>query len=707
MGVTYNNGAPVFKIEKPNYTMPDYTIDHFTAREEWNKEIANNKQGYMGVDIMSMKDFYDAGGYSFVDDYRAELGSLDAAYDRALPGYGVKGEQMAQAGMTGSGYGDYLSGQAYALRASGQALARQNIMANSNSFRAAYNSYVAQQKDKREQNLQTVIDKAYQTNMDPEMFVEMATKLGIPQADAERGKSILEGYYMGFGAPASVKEQMQTLANNAYNLNLSGDAFKEYAKAFGLTNESYLTQAESMLNALYAGTVKNEYGLTEEEQTQASSLVQQIIQGAGTYADTGAIKNMFVGISGNKNAEAIYNAALQQAKEGVLAELQGKLANGYTVTADELAMLQRYYGFTDAEFEGITTGMKELEESGGGKLSPEQQTQASSYADLFNTALSDAIENNTAFSLNTILGVNHLDESDPLVKAAIDDFQSIQAGAYEEQIAQGAFVSKKDLDTAKSSRLISETQYNDLLGKAQEKTGEKFINAIKSDDIEKYIEIIGALGIDTADISEDNAETLLVEAVDNAYKSGDITRAHKVAFDTELLKITTETIADQTDLNKFILSLKQRGKTSAEVRQYIEVKSSRITSNHAAGGELTAHLELPNGKEVKYKLYDVKNGYTDSEKEITQKLNSAISLSNQNMVIYNGKLYYKRDSQWQEASIAMDTEYSKSSSYITEALMYVIPDYKELQEKSEHTKKEIQNTLNVTQRRNPMRVATN
>lgn len=697
--------APIYKI-KNKIEIPEATIDSFMARDDWNKEIANNKQGYMGVDIMPMKDFYEAGGYTFVDDYRAELQQIDAEYDRALPGYGVKGEQMAQAGLTGSGFGDYLSGQAYAARAKGQALARQNIMANSNSFRAAYNSYVTQQKEKREKNLQTVIDKAYNSAMDPEMFVEMATKLGIPQADAERGKGILEGYYMGFGAPASVKEQMQTLANNAYNLNLSGDAFKEYAKAFGLTNESYLTQAESMLNALYAGTVRNEYGLTEEEQTQASSLVQQIVQGVGTYANTDAIKNLLLATSTGKNTESIYNAALQQAKASVLAELQGKVANGGYVSEENLAKYKAYYGFTDEEFSAITTGMKEMEESGNIKLSPEQQMQVNSYADILNTALSDAIKNNTAFSLKTILGVNHLDENDPLVKAAIDDFQSIQAGAYEEQLAQGAFVSKKALDAAKSSRLISDEQYKDLLGKAQEQTAGKLLDAIKSDDMNKYIEVLSALGIDTTDISEDNAETLLVEAVDNAYKSGDITRAHKVAFDTELLKITTETIADQTDLNKFILSLNQRGKTSAEVRQYIEVKSSRITSNHAAGGELTAHLELPNGKEVKYKLYDVKNGYTDSEKEITQKLNSAISLSNQNMVIYNGKLYYKRDSQWQEASIAMDTAYSKSSSYITEALMYVIPNYKELQEKSEHTKKEIQNTLNVTQRRNPMRVVS-
>lgn len=201
MSNVYNN--PYIKKEKPTYTVPEYTPDNYFAQMDWNKEIANNKQGYMAVDIMSMKDFYDAGGYSFIDDYRAELTDIDAAYDRALPGYGVKGEQMAKAGLTGTGYSDYLGGQAYAGRVAGQALARQNAMANSNSFRAAYNQYVAQQKEKRAANLQTVVDRAISVNMNPNNFVTIATRLGIPQADAERGLEQLIAYYQGIGMDGS------------------------------------------------------------------------------------------------------------------------------------------------------------------------------------------------------------------------------------------------------------------------------------------------------------------------------------------------------------------------------------------------------------------------------------------------------------------------------------------------------------------------
>ncbi len=182
-----------------NYTVPDYTPDNYFAQMDWNKEIENNKQGYLAVDQMTMKEFYDAGGYSFIDDYHYELGQVDAAYDRAQPGYGVKGEQMAKAGLTGSGYSDYLGGQAYAGRVAGQALARQNAMANSNSFRAAYNQYLGQVQEKRAANLQTVVERAQSVNMDPEIFVSVATKLGIPQADAESGKEALIAYYQGLG----------------------------------------------------------------------------------------------------------------------------------------------------------------------------------------------------------------------------------------------------------------------------------------------------------------------------------------------------------------------------------------------------------------------------------------------------------------------------------------------------------------------------
>lgn len=183
--------------QTPGYTVPAYTPDNFFAQMDWNKEIENNKQGYLAVDQMTMKEFYDAGGYAFINDYYGELGDVDAAYDRASPSYGVRGEQMAQAGLTGSGLSDYLGGKAYAGRVAGQAMARQNAMAQSNAFRSAYNQYLTTVRTKRDENLQTVIDRAISVNMNPDNFTDVATKLGIPKADAERGKEMLIAHYQG------------------------------------------------------------------------------------------------------------------------------------------------------------------------------------------------------------------------------------------------------------------------------------------------------------------------------------------------------------------------------------------------------------------------------------------------------------------------------------------------------------------------------
>lgn len=251
MGTTTTNKY-FSTAQTPSYEVPSYTPDHYFAQMDWNKEIENNKQGYMSVDIMTMKDFYDAGGYAFINDYYGELADVDAAYDRATPGYGVKGEQMAKAGLTGSGYSDYLGGQAYAGRVAGQALARQNAMANSNSFRAAYNQYVAQQKEKQKANLQTVVERAQSVNMDPEIFVEVATKLGIPQADAESGKDMLITYYQG----------------------LTG------------TGTGSTATGETTTSGTGAVWGKNEYGVTANQMEEANTVKIAIQGGLTGYTDS-------------------------------------------------------------------------------------------------------------------------------------------------------------------------------------------------------------------------------------------------------------------------------------------------------------------------------------------------------------------------------------------------------------------------------------
>ena len=614
--------APIYEIKK-NYEVPEYTIDSFMARDDWNKEISNNKQGYMGVDIMSMKDFYDAGGYTFVDDYRAELQQIDAEYDRAIPGYGVKGEQMASAGLTGSGFGDYLSGQAYAARAKGQALARQNIMANSNSFRAAYNEYVTRQKDKREQNLQTVIEKAYNSAMDPEMFVEMATKLGIPQADAERGKGVLEAYYMGVN--------------------------------------------------------KNQYGLTDTEQEQASSLIQQITSGVGSYANTDAIKNLILSTSTNKNAETIFNAALQQAKMAVMTDLQGMIANGESYTTEELDRIKAYYGFTDEELGSIYTDMQAIEENNKGTIDPEQQATANAYADLFMIGLyggelTDADGNKQTVkagklgNISDILINKHLDPEDPVVKAGIAEFQKITAANVESAIGKGQYVTKAELDRlaefgAFEGGKDSEV-YKKLLASAQRTTAEKLIDAIMSGYADDEIAALEYLGIDVSSVDENNCENLLIEAAEEAYKDGDITSEQLKTLKVEEIKKDMSDVSDSKDFEKIIINANKDGLTSKDLAETlgnvsVSTYSKTIGSKNSVSPNAMTYMEvncikltLENGSTVEVSV----NVSDSSDKEAIE----AISASNANkasgkLIGYKDKIYMQTDKgEWKAVSISED-----------------------------------------------------
>lgn len=350
MSVTVKkNGAPTY--DQGAVVQPEYTYDNWKAQMEWNKEIANNKQGYLAVDIMPMKDFYDAGGYSFVNDYRAELASVDAAYDRAVPGYGVQGEQMAGAGLTGSGFTDYMSGQAYAARVGGQALARQNAMANSNSFRAAYNQYVQQQLQKREDNLLSVVEKAYAAGVPLANFTTIATRLGIPQADAERGYSMLEAYYSGFGT-----------SSQKYPIpDANGSTDSATGSSTAPSVEDYTIDKLDTQDAAIAGGYAQQVAQAVQEGMSVEQALNLI---KGQYEDyggviTSAIKNhvnatLVSGIEGTINQGGYVSKELldSYAARGVFGA-EGKESAGYKAILEKVQGANFSY-FANAAQSGLT-----------------------------------------------------------------------------------------------------------------------------------------------------------------------------------------------------------------------------------------------------------------------------------------------------------------------------------------------------------------
>lgn len=442
---------------KNSFTLPEYTYDNFKAQMDWNREIKNNKQGYLAVDIMPMKDFYDAGGYAFVNDYKAELSAVDAAYDRALPAYGAQGEQMAKAGLQGSGYSDYLAGQAYATRAAGQAVARQNAMANSNSFRAAYNQYVSQQKEKREANLQSVIERAQSVNMNPNNFVEIAKKLGIPEEDAKRGQEALIAYYMGIG-----------------KVDSSGKPITG-GTASGITGNT---------NAVW-GTPVNEYGVTEEEMGTVDALYNQIVNGIhGATDEEGneipqsptldAALSAYQGSYSDRNG-AVTQAAKQKAQNTVSNNILGTLNTGGYVSKAEL---DRYadYGIFGAEGKE-SSKYKELLSKAQGRTAQEIEkvTNGGTLNDYYNffVALGD--------DMRKRLGIDFAALTDETVVAAYDEARKLmhESGYLSDEAYHKALVAEYDKDVALVENELELKAVLNQLWSEKEELGDAYYEIIK------------------------------------------------------------------------------------------------------------------------------------------------------------------------------------------------------------------------------------
>lgn len=241
------NTTPPAVVLREGYSSSNTTYPRtyatYEAQMKLNDDIDNNKSGYLGVETMTLQDFYNAGGYFFVEDYGQQLKEIDAAYDRTLPGYGVQGEQMAQGGLTGSGYGDYMAGKAYTARAQGQAAARESYNQSRRSFLAAYNQYRQNMAEQRRQNLLQTVQSAYAAGQSEEMYAHYAKAVGIPQEDIERGMMALRALYNG------------------------------YTPGQGLTAEEEQQIADSP------------YGVTDEQMTTVDGLYQQIIGGIDGMTD--------------------------------------------------------------------------------------------------------------------------------------------------------------------------------------------------------------------------------------------------------------------------------------------------------------------------------------------------------------------------------------------------------------------------------------
>ena len=152
--------------------LPEETVDEQTAANSVFGAVEKYNADYN--EILNQQDEYLLNSYNQQKQkaeqaYTQEKSAAYADYQKQVDPYGVQAEQMAQSGLTGSGYAESLKTQAYVAYQNRQAVAYQSYQDAMVSFNNAFN-------EAKMQNDATRANLAFQTyQMQLEAIVSMIT----------------------------------------------------------------------------------------------------------------------------------------------------------------------------------------------------------------------------------------------------------------------------------------------------------------------------------------------------------------------------------------------------------------------------------------------------------------------------------------------------------------------------------------------------
>lgn len=323
--LTQNAKAPVVSAGGDEYS-------------KWLETLAKNKKiENTPKNAKTYTDYLVYTGQDPVGDYQAKVRQADLEYRKSLATFGQNAEKMAQAGMTGSGYSDYLTGQAYAQRQGTVQAAQRDANAQMKQSFANYGEYVAGLQAQQEQA--KTVDNVELTNALNSVSTMMGNGASIDAAIAG-----LKGVYSD-----AVLEQVRQNVQQSNAAQASADAAK------------YAGYVDSVLNGDNTGIAA--YASAAGLDVSAGS-AEQIAAVIDHMANTGTI-------SSEKRQEFYFISKMNTYKDkeysskdavNEVEKIKGMVESGKISTKQQEGLLQALGErvnqlFGGVEMKGITWGI--------------------------------------------------------------------------------------------------------------------------------------------------------------------------------------------------------------------------------------------------------------------------------------------------------------------------------------------------------------
>ena len=280
----------------------DDTGDEFDEKLKKNEEIGNLN---IREGAMTYEEWMRAADIDTQRDFNAAAKAAAKEHDRSIGTYGATAEAMGRAGLSGSGYSDYLTGNAYAARQGSMDTARQTKTLADDASRQGYMNYLQDYEDGQRGNIAAAIGELSAMGLTGDKAKQYLSMMGIDSGYADYVVGIVDEM------AAEGDPDKQALLAEILNNDLSGDAAMSYAKFLGF-DDATAAEVIGMADQLMVGQKEKENAAKKDSILDyfVTNFANLNLTGALAYGqyhglDEATVKDLY------KTAEAITAGAVE------------------------------------------------------------------------------------------------------------------------------------------------------------------------------------------------------------------------------------------------------------------------------------------------------------------------------------------------------------------------------------------------------------
>ena len=216
------------------------------SKKETLADFLSQYEKVMRVGSGSFAAYLTRNGINPNATYDQALKDARSTYERSISEYGTRAERLGRAGLTGSGYSDYLSGLAYSTYQGARERAGESRTDLMRESAGDYAGYIA---DLGEQNRKTLNALQTQGISDYDTAYAYAVSTGLDGDAAKMMATLVSSLGVKSKNTATVK-QRTTILSHIIKLNLPRDAAYIYALSCGVGEDVAAAIADSSAIAL-------------------------------------------------------------------------------------------------------------------------------------------------------------------------------------------------------------------------------------------------------------------------------------------------------------------------------------------------------------------------------------------------------------------------------------------------------------------------